>query len=226
MLKAFYCLFLLIAASCPSWAKPSLIEQAETLKQSLVDVKTEYNRIVPTKSGERSVRYERNGVGIILDASGIIVTNTHTIVNAPQIIVTLKNGTKLDAKVIFISNGRDFSFLKVTPPSKLKPITWADSPLAQIGDNIISIGRSEYNDNTILAGKIISLLQNNTNGIIEMIETDLNLHKGDSGGPIINKKGQLLGMIMAKNKTQDKKSIAIASDIIHKEYLQYKQSNP
>ena len=117
----------------------------------------------------------------------------------------------------------DFSFLKIDPPYPLKAVTWADSSQAQLGEPIIALGNSDYNHQSILGGQITSLIESMSSGSIELLELNLNLYQGDSGGPILNQEGQLLGLVMAKRKNEDRKSYAIASNKIRQEYLKYKQ---
>ena len=224
MIKAFYTLILILGFASPVLAEISLIEQAQQLKTCMVEVKTIYIRTIKTPTSNRVATYTRTGVGLILDASGIIVTNTHTIVNAPRIIVVLNDGTTLEAQVGYISNGHDFSFLKVNPPKPLKPISWADSSAVNVGDSILTLGAADLDTDSILSGKVTALLQNQHSGQTQMFETNLNLYKGNSGGPIINHEGRLIGIIMAKDKKQNHVSLAIASDIIHRAFLQYKNS--
>ncbi len=226
MTKVFYSLLFLCLGSHLGFAEMSLIERAEKSKQSLVEVKTVYERLMHTKDGDRMASYERSGAGVIIDPDGIIITNTHTIINAPHIFVILPDGTKLDAQVVFVAQGSDFSLIKVTPPLPLKPIAWAESSQIQLGEEILSIGNSDYDNHSILSGQVTSLIQSHSTGEIEFIVTNLNLYKGDSGGPIIDRQGRLLGIVMGKEKSLDRTSIAIASDVIRKEYIKYKQRNP
>ena len=201
----------------------SLIARMQKVESSLVEIRTVYARTLRTKGGRKGIAsYERYGTGIILDSSGIIVTNTHIIANAPQIFVALSNGKVFKAKVLYVGEA-DFSFLKINSPYRLKPIAWADSSQAQLGEPIIALGNSEYNYQSILGGKIISLIQSMSTGRVELLELNLNLYQGDSGGPILDQQGRLLGLVMAKQKSEDRKSYAIASNKIRQEYLKYKQ---
>ncbi len=200
----------------------SLIGRMQNLQASLVEVKTVYSRALSTRNGRMGVAsYERHGAGVIIDPSGIIVTNTHIILNAPHIFVGLANGKVLKATVLYASPA-DFSFLKVNAPSPLAAISWADSSQAQLGEVIVALGSSELNHQSILGGQITSLIENKSTGKIELLELNLDLHQGDSGGPILDQQGRLLGLIMGKQKSEDRKSYAIASNKIRREYLKYK----
>lgn len=222
MIKVFSSLIgLFLAASAVHAQSP--IDMAQKANRSLVQVKTVF---LKTMRDGRTASYERNGVGIVLDARGLIVTNTHTIINAPHIYVILPNGTKLEAEVAMVHPVYDFSFLKVTPAKPLKPIVFADSALAELGQEIIAIGHGDYNSQSILSGQITGLMQSRSMGDIEFLQLNLNLYKGDSGGPILDRQGRLLGIVMANAKNEDRLTLAIASDKIHQQYLLYRQNLP
>ena len=207
------------------WADNDLINRIQEAEKSIVTVQTELNRTTGTNPS-RKVTYYRTAAGIVIDPIGIIVTNTHTIIHAPFIFVILRDGTKLHAEVIFVSQKYDFSFLRIHPPHLLRRITWADSSLIKVGDNVVAIGHSENDNQSILSGHIKSILQSHSNASHEFLELDLTLYHGDSGGPILDEQGRLLGIVMAKSKTQEHSSLAIAANKIHHQYLHYKKNVP
>ena len=207
-------------------ADSSLISRIQKIESSLVYIKTVYRRSLRTHNGRSGiVSYERNGTGIIMDPSGIIVTNTHIVINAPKILVGLSDGKVYEATVLYASEA-DFSFLKIDTSYPLQAIPWADSSQAQLGQKIIALGNSDNNHQSILGGQITSLIESMSTNNIELLELDINLYQGDSGGPILDEDGRLLGLIMAKRKTEERKSYAIASNKIRQEYLKLKQNMP
>lgn len=218
MLKIIYALIFLFLMSSSAYSAPSTLEQMQKLDKSLVNVRTIYNRIISTPNGKKRASYTRQGTGIIIDATGLIITNTHIIKNAPRIEITLYDKRIYTADVLFVSVEHDFSIIKINAPS-LIPVKFADSALAQVGEPIVAIGSSEYNNNSILAGNITGLIQSLSKGTIEFLETNLNLYKGDSGGPIFNRQGRLLGMVMGKHQSKQRSSLCIASDVIRVQYL-------
>ncbi len=231
------CLVLLFFHAGNANAQMSLIDRVQKMQPSLVEVKTVYSKILRTEAaadpatglavvGRRMANFERSGTGLVIDPDGLVVTNTHIILNAPEIFVILSDGTKLPADVAFVSVGYDFSFLKVHSPRPLKAIQWADSSLVRLGQPVIATGNSDLNNESILSGEVSSIIQNRSTGEVELIEVNLSLYRGDSGGPVWDYEGRLLGMIMAKNKSQDRAGFAIASNRIHEQYLIYKRSNP
>jgi S1-C subfamily serine protease len=206
-------------------ADNNLIDRIQKSQRAIVTVHTELSRIMPTHP-PKIATFERTAAGIVIDSCGIIVTNTHTIADAPRIFVILKDGTKLPAQVLYASRENDFSFLRIYPPHPLYRVKWADSSQVDVGDEIIAIGNSEFDGQSIMSGHIKGLLQSRSSLSNDFLVLDLVLYKGDSGGPILDDKGRLLGMIMAKKESEPNSSIAIASNKIHLRYLQYKKNMP
>jgi S1-C subfamily serine protease len=198
----------------------------ERVRSSIVEVRTYDSRIFTESDGHQRVgTYHTQGYGVIIDSYGTIVTNTHIITNAPHIFVGLPDGTILEAKAVYASEA-DFSFIKIEPPSPLTPITWADPSEAAITTPIIALTNGDDDQQHILGGQITNLIPGVSTETIELLELNLDLTHGDSGGPILDNQGHLLGLIMAKRTDQDNKSYAIASSKIQQEYAQYQQNLP
>lgn len=223
ILTAF--LMTILLSSSWAWGHSTLIERIQKTQNSIVTVQTELTKIMHT-SPPRSATFQRTGAGLIIDPSGIIVTNTHIIINAPFIFVILKDGTKLPAQVLFASGNYDFSFLRIQPPYHLQSVKWADSSRIAIGDPIIAIGNADFDLKSILSGHIKSIIQSVSTGTNDFLELDLDLYRGDSGGPVLDDQGRLLGLIMGQRESQQNSSIAIAANKIHQQYLQYKRNLP
>lgn len=213
-----------IAAPCPAYAQAALIERLVPIRDSLVTVQTLLTRKKPQTS--QITNYTRNAAGIILNPKGLIVVNTHTIAHAPRIFVTLADGTKKEARIVASSPKFDFSFLKITPPYALKPIRWADSDRLSLGETIITINNSKKHKNTFSEGKVTGFVDSkNTPHRVGMIQLNINLYRGDSGGPVLNTQGRLLGLISGKQNSVEAASFAIASNIIRDEYLKYSKKH-
>ena len=165
--------------------------------------------------------YEQQGAGVILDEKGTVVTNTHVIFGSTMIKITLKDGTSVNASVLFISPAYDFSILKIHTLEKLPYIEWADSDALALGQEIITIGHSSLLKNTVsggyVTGKGTTLSSDGTS--VELIELNINHYPGDSGGPVFDRNGKFIGLLNAKNLKEDKSSFAVPSNKIHFAYF-------
>lgn len=160
--------------------------------------------------------YERHGAGVVIHPSGVIVTNAHTIYQADQIAVTLNDGSQLPAQVVGLVKGDDIALLKIPPHPSLLSVPIADSDQIQLGDEIFTIGNSPLLKETISGGTVIGLghSQSAGNRHNSLIQTTINVYKGDSGGPLFDRRGHLIGLITAREEDKDRSSFAIPSNHI------------
>lgn len=175
-----------------------------------------------SQNGERADITEQSGAGVIIDPAGWVVTNTHIIYGANIIQVKFKNGSSANARVPFISREYDFSILKIDSPCPLTSIEWADSTVIALGQPVITIGHSPLLNQTISGGRINGLgtkMQSDGSVTPELIEISVNHYPGDSGGPVFNLEGGLIGLMNAKRTTIQRAVFAIPSSKIHLEYL-------
>jgi S1-C subfamily serine protease len=210
-----------------AWSDTDLIDRVRQSEKSIVTVETELTRSMHTYP-PRVETFYRTAAGLIIDPSGIILTNTHTVIHAPTIFVILADGTKLPARLLFASKNYDFSFLKVYPRHALKRVRWADSSRVSVGDPVITVGHSNDHNKAIMIGHVKNIIQGPAGTRRGFLELDLDLHHGDSGSPILDGHGRLLGIIMARRESPQgsNSSIAIASNKIRLQYLQYRKNMP
>ncbi|HWC63625.1 MAG TPA: Do family serine endopeptidase [Rhizomicrobium sp.] len=135
------------------------------------------------------------GSGFIIDPAGYIVTNNHVIENSEQITVTLNDGSSLPAKVVGRDTKTDLALLKVTPKKPLPATHFGDSDKARIGDWVIAIGDPFGLGSTVTAG-IISARNRDINAgpYDDFIQTDAPINRGNSGGPLFNMDGEVVGI--------------------------------
>ena len=135
------------------------------------------------------------GSGFIIDPSGYIVTNNHVIDNAEQISVLLSDDTTLPAKLVGRDVKTDLALLKVNPKKPLPATKFGDSDKARIGDWVIAIGDPFGIGSTVTAG-IVSARNRNINAgpYDDFIQTDAPINKGNSGGPLFNMDGEVIGI--------------------------------
>ncbi len=170
----------------------------------------------------KSANFIKVGAGVIIDPTGLIVTNLHTVKFANKVFVKLYNEVVMNAKVVHLMPQHDLALIKIIPPFSLTKVKFANSNWVKLGDEVIHIGTSELLKETISGGKVTHLGVSYTpRKIVELIQVNINIYKGDSGGPLLNNRGQLIGMMVAKLRSRDKSSLAIPSNKIKKLYLDF-----
>jgi serine protease Do len=135
------------------------------------------------------------GSGVIVDPSGIIVTNKHVIENAYEITVTLSDRTSVQARLLGKGLTFDLAILKIDVDHPLPSIKVGDSDKVRVGDRVIAIGNPLGLASTVTSG-IISALHRDLMGTPydEFIQTDAAINHGNSGGPLFNMDGEVIGI--------------------------------
>ncbi len=142
---------------------------------------------------------EGNGSGSVIDRQGHILTNFHVIEGARNINVTLYNGESYPAELVGQDPDNDIAVLRITAPvESLYPIRWGDSSQLRVGQHIIAIGNPFGFERTMSTGIISSLNRQITSRtrrtIRSVIQIDAALNQGNSGGPLLNSRGEIIGM--------------------------------
>lgn len=136
------------------------------------------------------------GSGFIVDARGYILTNQHVIEGATRITVGLLSGEKFRGKVIGVDEETDVAVIKIEPTHDLPTVKLGDSNGAQVGDWVLAIGSPFGLDQTVTAG-IISKKERETpyfTTFQRFLQTDAAINRGNSGGPLVNMRGDVIGM--------------------------------
>jgi len=135
------------------------------------------------------------GSGFIIDEKGIVVTNNHVIKNADDIFIIMDGGEDFKAKVIGADSEMDLAVLQIESDQKFKPVKFGNSDKARIGDWVIAIGNPLGLTGTVTAG-IISAKNRGIgmNRYEDFIQTDASINQGNSGGPLFNMDGDVIGI--------------------------------
>jgi S1-C subfamily serine protease len=139
------------------------------------------------------------GSGFVIDKDGHIVTNYHVVQGASRVEVSFSNQDTVKARVVGTDPSTDLALLEVSAPAKaLTPLTLANSDAVQVGDPVVAIGNPFGLDRTVTAG-IVSALQRevrspNNYTIDHVIQTDAPINSGNSGGPLIDAQGRVIGV--------------------------------
>lgn len=135
------------------------------------------------------------GSGFIISADGYIVTNNHVIDGADEITVRLHDGDTLDAELIGRDPKTDVALLKVEPEEDLPFVKWGDSDSARIGDWAMAIGNPFGLGGTVTAGIVSARNRDINQGPYDdFIQTDASINRGNSGGPLFNLEGDVIGI--------------------------------
>ena len=140
-------------------------------------------------------RIKAYGSGFIVDPSGIIVTNKHVINGAFDVKATLNDGTLVSARLIAASALLDIAVLKVDVDHKLPSLEWGNSDDLQAGDPVLTVGNGLGWGTSVSAG-IVSGLNRNLMDLPfdSYIQTDATINHGNSGGPLVNREGKVVGI--------------------------------
>ena len=135
------------------------------------------------------------GSGFIVDASGIVVTNNHVIADADEINVILNDGTKIKAELVGVDKKTDIAVLKFKPPKPLTAVQFGDSDKLRLGEWVIAIGNPFSLGGTVTAGIVSARNRDISTGPYDnYIQTDAAINRGNSGGPLFNLEGEVIGV--------------------------------
>jgi serine protease Do len=135
------------------------------------------------------------GSGFIIDTSGIVVTNNHVIADADEINVIMNDGTKIKAELVGVDKKTDLAVLKFKPPKPLIAVQFGDSDKLRLGEWVIAIGNPFSLGGTVTAGIVSARNRDIASGPYDnYIQTDAAINRGNSGGPLFNLDGEVIGV--------------------------------
>ena len=151
------------------------------------------------KGGERSEAQPRKtnslGSGFIIDAAGIVVTNNHVIADADEINVIMNDGTKIKAELVGVDKKTDIAVLKFKPVKPLVAVKFGDSDKLRLGEWVIAIGNPFSLGGSVTAGIVSARNRDISQGPYDSyIQTDASINRGNSGGPLFNLEGEVVGV--------------------------------
>ena len=150
----------------------------------------------PRQGQSQEREFRGLGSGVIIDADeGYIVTNNHVIAEADEILITLKDGRQIEAKKIGTDEGSDIALLQIDADD-LVEIKMADSDNLRVGDFAIAIGSPFGLGQTVTSGIVSALGRSGLNieNYEDFIQTDAAINSGNSGGALVNLRGELIGI--------------------------------
>jgi serine protease Do len=147
--------------------------------------------VPPGAEDPRTIR----GSGLIIDPSGVILTNNHVIAGAYNIDVMLSDGVRVPGRILATAPSSDLALVKIEPQRPLVAVHWADSDKVQIGDTVLAIGNPLGIGLSVSAG-IVSAVHRDLvdTPYDDFIQTDAAINHGNSGGPLFNSSGEVIGV--------------------------------
>ena len=143
----------------------------------------------------RAQKAQSLGSGFVIDPSGIVITNNHVVGDANDILVIFNDGRKLKATVIGKDSKVDVAVLKVESDKPLKTVKFGDSDKARVGDGVMAVGNPFGLGETVTAGIVSARNRNIDSGPYDdFLQTDASINKGNSGGPLFNLQGEVIGI--------------------------------
>ncbi|MDI3468495.1 MAG: HtrA protease/chaperone protein [Pseudolabrys sp.] len=148
------------------------------------------------QSGEPPTRRVNSlGSGFIIDPAGFVVTNNHVIADADEVTVILNDGTNLKATIVGRDKKADLALLKVQSDKPLKAVKFGDSDKLRLGEWVIAIGNPFSLGGTVTAGIVSARNRDINSGPYDnYIQTDAAINRGNSGGPLFNLNGEVIGV--------------------------------
>lgn len=169
---------------------------------------------VAKKSVVKIIGEESSGSGFIISSDGFIVTNYHVVQNEPKPHVVFSDGTSNLTSIYNYDSKVDIAILKVSLPTNFPPLEWSSSVINNQGAQVIALG-FPYSD--VLKGEVsvtrgsVSATRDSDDGLIKYIQTDTSLNPGNSGGPLIDNCGKVIGINEIAISQTDGLNFAISS---------------
>jgi S1-C subfamily serine protease len=186
---------------------PALSQTAyQAVQPSLVLIETQAASATPSPSGSgtgaaASTANGSLGSGVVVDANGDILTALHVVANATSIMVTFADGTRSPAQVQTTQPQNDIAVLRASqPPANLQPAVLGNPRSVQVGSEVFAMGNPFALSDSISAGVVSGLnrsfqLPNNGPLLKGLIQIDAAVNPGNSGGPLVNRDGQVIGIV-------------------------------
>ena len=144
---------------------------------------------------ERPRRVQSLGSGFVIDPSGILVTNNHVIEGADEITANFNDGTKLTAELVGRDEKTDLAVIRVTPEKPLTALKFGSSENLRVGDWVMAIGNPFGLGGTVTVGIVSARNRDINSGPYDnFIQTDASINRGNSGGPLFNMEGEVIGI--------------------------------
>lgn len=175
----------------------SFADLAEKLTPSVVNISS-FSQSETENSEGNTPLSESLGSGFIIDGNGYIITNNHVVDKAESISVTLSDNTKTEARVIGKDPKTDLALIKIETKRPLNAVKFGDSDKIRVGDWVLAIGNPFGLGSSVTAGIVSAKSRDIESGPYDsFIQTDASINQGNSGGPMFNLQGEVIGISSA-----------------------------
>ncbi len=225
----------LAVLTLPAFAAGELQQMIQAAQQSVVNVQT--NRsfrfrwstpgfleqfvidfMEADRRTETDIQVRGEGTGIIVDAAGLVLTNAHVIDGASTIFIKFDNQTILNAEVVSKNIKEDLALLHIKSDQSFQPLPFGDSSKVAQADEVYAVGNPYGFQMSVTKGIVSAtkreIKQGNQVILQEAIQTDAALNPGNSGGPLLNTEGELIGIVTGGHRYAEGMGFAIPSNRI------------
>jgi putative serine protease PepD len=211
-----------IATASVSASGPTIHQIYERTHKGVVEITGSETTSTNTPFGAQKQKATVQGSGFVYDTNGHVVTNFHVVQGTSSMKVTFVDGSTYPASVVADDPSTDLAVLKVAAPaSELHPLAIGDSATAQVGDGVVAIGSPFGLQGTVTTGIVSAvgrtISSDNSYSISGAIQTDAAINHGNSGGPLLNATGKVIGVnsqIESEGGGSDGVGFAISSDTV------------
>ncbi|TGY88269.1 Do family serine endopeptidase [Marinicauda algicola] len=211
-MRALFALIVMIACAAGANAQPreGFAELAEALSPSVVNISavqrmTEDEALPTFPPGSPLERFNdllgdgprianSLGSGFVIDADGIVVTNNHVIDEADEVEVTFPDGRTFPAEIVGRDPATDLAVLRIEADETFQAVPWGDSDAARVGDWVVAIGNPFGFGGSLTAGVISARGREIGGRYDDYLQTDVAINQGNSGGPLFNMDGEVVGV--------------------------------
>ena len=208
-----------VSAPAANTAAPEESLQVASLSEGCLSAADIYEAVRPSvvRVNSSGAQSQGTGTGVVIDDEGHVLTNNHVINGASSVEVVFADGSTSDAEIVGTDPANDLAVIDVTDPNvELDPATLGDSAALRVGDTVLALGTPFSLEGTLTQG-IVSALDRtyatggSTRPIRGMIQTDAAVNPGNSGGPLLNCAGEVIGInTLLENPTGENVNVGIA----------------